>query len=455
MASAKTMDLTEGPILNKMLRFAIPIILGNLLQQLYTAADRVVVGQFAENGANALAAIGVTISPLNLLIGFFVGIATGNNVICANLLGAKNNTDLRKSMHTSILLGLICGVGICVLGILLAPLMLAMMGTPQDVMAQAVLYMRVFFLGVPASLLYNIGAGILRAHGDTKRPMYILMLSGLLNVLLNLVFVIIFHWSVAGVAAATALSHYVSAVAVLWIMFRPKDQYKITIREMRIDKRQMMAVIRIGVPSGLGSMVFSASNIVIQTAMNSLNSAAVIAGKAAATDINNMVYQIQAAFLATCVSFSGQCYGAKQYKRIDKVAITATLTCLSMMGVCSVICAVFAPQLVGLFNSDTEVVGYGSTMLRINTLGILVYVPAEIYLGCSRGMRHAMAPTMLNMVAVCGVRMLWVLLVFPLDPTVPTLYYCFPISWFVSSALQISYYLFVRRKQNKLEAKTA
>ncbi len=452
MASSRTMDLTEGPILNKMLRFAIPIILGNLLQQLYTAADRVVVGQFAENGATALAAIGVTTSPLNLLIGFFVGIATGNNVICANLLGAKNHKDLRKSMHTSLLMGVISGVGICVLGILLTPLLLTWMDTPQDVMAQAVLYMRVYFLGVPASLLYNIGSGILRAHGDTKRPMYILMISGLLNVALNLLFVIGLHMDVAGVATATVLSHYMSAAAVLWIMFTPKDQYKITMREMHIDKAQMMAVIRIGVPSGLGSMVFSASNIVVQTAMNSLDSAAVIAGKAAATDVNTMVYQIQAAFLATCVSFAGQCFGAKKYKRIDKVAATATVACVLMMGSCAVLCGIFAPQLVMLFNTDPEVVQYGSIMLRINTLGIIVYAPAEIYLGCSRGMRRAMVPTVLNMVAVCGVRILWVLAVFPLNPTVEALYYCFPISWAVSSILQFVYYRYVRRKQQRQEA---
>ncbi len=449
MASSKTMDLTEGPILNKMLRFAVPIILGNLLQQLYTAADRVVVGQFATDGAAALAAVGVTTAPLNLLIGFFVGIATGNNVICANLLGARNHTDLRKSMHTSLMMGLIAGVGISVFGILLAPAILLWMATPADVMAPAVLYMRLYFLGVPASLLYNIASGILRAHGDTKRPMYILMLSGLLNVALNLVFVVSMHMDVAGVAVATALSHFVSAAAVLVIMFSRKDQYKLTMGEMRMDKAQMMAVIRIGVPSGLGSVVFSASNIVVQTAMNSFDSAAVIAGKAAATDINTLVYQIQAAFLATCVSFAGQCFGAKKYKRIDKVASTATLACVLMMGSCAVLCAIFAPQLVRLFNTDPEVVQYGSTMLRINTLGIIVYAPAEIYMGCSRGMRRALAPTLLNMIAVCGVRILWSLVVFPMNPTVSMLYYCFPISWAISSVLQIAYYCHARRKLDK------
>ena len=238
-------------------------------------------------------------------------------------------------------------------------------------------------------------------------------------------------------------------------MFSPKDQYKLTVKEMRIDKKQMMAVIRIGVPSGLGSMVFSASNIVVQTAMNSFDSAAVIAGKAAATDINSMVYQIQAGVYAACVSFAGQCFGAKKYKRIDKVATTATAVCVISMGTCAVLCAIFASQLVGLFNADPNVVKYGSTMLRINTLGIIVYTPAEIYLGCSRGMRRAMAPTMLNMIAVCGVRILWVLLVFPMNPTVSMLYYCFPISWAVSSILQFSYYCYIRKKLDKQEIQSA
>jgi putative MATE family efflux protein len=330
-------------------------------------------------------------------------------------------------------------------------MMLAWMNTPADVMGQALLYMRIYFIGVPASLLYNIASGILRAHGDTKRPMYILMLSGLMNVALNLMFVVLMHMDVAGVALATILSQYMSAIAALWIMLSHKDQYKLTMKEMRIDKVQMLAVIRIGVPSGLGSMVFSASNIVVQTAMNSLNSAAVIAGKAAATDINSLVYQIQAGIYAACVSFAGQCFGAKKYKRIDKVATTATALCVTSMGVCAVLCAIFAPQLVGLFNTDPDVVQYGSIMLRINTLGIIVYVPAEIYLGCSRGMRRAMAPTMLNMIAVCGVRMLWATVVFPLNPTVSMLYYCFPISWAVSSILQIIYYYHIRKKLDKQE----
>lgn len=449
MASSRTMDLTTGPVGKLLLRFAIPIILGNLLQQLYGAADRVVVGQFAENGATALAAIGATSSAINLVLGLFIGIGTGINVICANLLGSKDMGALRKGMHTAVLSGLLCGILLGVAGYIMTPAILAWMGTPLSVTPQAVTYMQLYFLGVPASLLYNFGAGILRAYGDTKRPMYILVISGLVNVVLNLVFVIGLRMSVAGVALATAISQYFSAIAVMYILFAPRDQYRLKLGELGIDKKQFLAIIRVGIPSGLGSIVFSSSNVILQSSLNTFNSDAVIAAKTIAVDLNTLIWQIQGALSAACVSFAGQCYGAGNYKRIDKVASHATGLCFILMGIPIILCTVFMPQVIGIFNGDPEVLHYGIPLMIINIPCLFLYIPAELYMGCSRGMKRAVAPTVLNMLSVCLPRILWVLFVFPAFRSVTVLYLCYPISWTISSLTQMGFYFHTRRKMNR------
>ena len=247
-------------------------------------------------------------------------------------------------------------------GVLTAPLILGWMDTPASISRSATMYMQIYFLGVPASLVYNIGAGILRSYGDTKRPMFILILSGLVNVVLNVVLVLGFHMDVAGVAIATVVSLYASAGAIWWILFNKKDQYRLSVKELSIDKTQLMAVIRVGVPSGLGSVVFSASNVILQSAVNSFDNAAIIAGKTAANDINALIYQIEAGLLAACVSFSGQCYGAKKLDRIGKVATTATALSFVATAVLVLPCVLFSRQVIGLFNSEPEVMEYGSTL---------------------------------------------------------------------------------------------
>ncbi len=452
----RTMDLTEGSILKKMLRFAMPVIVGNLLQQLYTVADRVVVGRFAEDGATALAAVGASAQPVNLVLGFFLGIATGSGILCANMLGSGDQEGLRKNMHTAVLMGIFCGVLMSVVSIPLVDVFLRWLGTPESVLPKAVLYMQLFLVGVPASLVYNIASGILRAHGDTKRPMYCLTISGIVNVALNLVLVLGMKMDVAGVAIATVISQYLSAGALVWILFSPKDQYRLCWEELRMDKKQARDILRVGVPSGLGGIVFSASNLTVQSAVNSLannvtNGAALIAGKTAANDINAFIYQMHGALAASCVSFAGQCYGAKKYKRIDKVAITGVWLSVAFMAVPIILSCIFAPQAIGLFNRDEEVMAYGARFLRILTLSLFLFTPAECYSACSRGMRRAMMPTVMNLVAICGTRVAWVLFVFPRFQTIEGLYLSNPVSWVVSCVLQVSYYIYSRRKIAKEE----
>lgn len=451
MRKSHAIDLTHGSIMKKMIAFAVPIMLGNILQQLYNVADRVVVGQFAANGEVALAAVGSTSSLINLILALFNGLAVGVNVLCANLLGAKREKELRENMHTSMLLAVISGLAVGLLGIVLSKAVLQLMDTPADVLNAATLYMQIYFMGVPALLVYNFGAGIMRAFGDTKRPMYILLVSGLVNVILNVVLVVGFKRGVDGVAIATAVSQLLAAIVVLKILFDRKDQYGLTVKQLKIHKKQLIAVVRVGIPSGFGSMAFSLSNVLMQSAVNSFDSAAVIAGKTAAMDITAIIYQVQAALYATCVSFSGQCYGAGLLKRIDKLVVKACLVCEVAFATMAVVCTIFPRQLIALFNSNPDVIDVGVMLLLLQIWGYLLYAPSEMFLGCLRGMKLAVMPSMLNLIAICVPRLIWIWFIFPLNPTLLMLYLCYPISWTISSTFQGTYYFIYRKKLDRQE----
>ena len=449
MGATKRMDLTRGSVIKQMLLFAFPIMLGNILQQLYNVADRVVVGQFAENGEVALAAVGATSSATLLILGLFGGIAVGANVICANLLGARQQEQLRQSMHTSVLVAGICGVGVGLFGVLASKWILELMDTPASVLADATLYMQIYFMGTPGSLVYNFSSGIMRAHGDTKRPMYILLVSGLVNVALNLALVIGCKMGVEGVAIATIVSQYISAVWALWIMFDPKDIYQLRLPELKIHKNHLIAIVRIGIPNGLGGMVFSLSNVIIQSSINSFDSAIIMAGKTASSDLASLIYQVEAALYATCVSFAGQCYGAKEYKRIDMLMRRGIALLEGAYVILSGITTVFARQLIGLFNPNPDVIDIGVSLYLVQCWGYMLYAPAEICLGCLRGMKYSTMPTFLNLLGVCMPRLLWVWFVFPYYRTILFLFMCYPISWIISTIMQSSYYFHVRKKQNR------
>ena len=445
MGKTKSLDLTQGSVTKKLIAFAIPILLTNVMQHLYTVADRVVVGQFAENGKLALAAVGSTSSATTLFLNVFNGLAVGANVICANRRGAKDQKGLELCSHSSMLLSVVIGLCVSLLGILVCKPMLTMMGTPGDILDLSTLYMRLYFLGIPAASIYAFGANILRAHGDTKRPMMILGISGLVNVFLNLVLVIGFHMSVAGVAIATIAAQYVSAVWVVCILVSKKGEYQMSFKKLRFHGESMRAVVRVGVPSGLNGMVFTVSNLILQTALNGFGSAA-IAGKTAALDISTLVYQgIGACYLAS-VSFSGQCYGARQYKRIDSLVLRGTGLCIGYVAVMATICTLFPKTLLGMFNSDPEVIRIGTSLLLINSWGYILYATSETTLGCLRGMGKSTIPMLLNFTGICLPRIIWVLAIFPLNHDITFLYLCYPISWTISAILQLSYYLICRRK---------
>lgn len=439
------LDLTSGSVTKKLLTFTMPILASNLLQHLYNAADKAVVGRFAANGDMALAATGATGTAITLLLNLFVGLSLGTNVVCANMRGAAKPVELRKAMHTSILMAAILGVFAMVLGICVAEPFLIAMSCPEDVLELATLYMRIYFVGVPFSLLYNFGAAILRAHGDTKRPMNILAVSGLVNVALNLVFVLFCGMDVDGVGWATVISQVVSAVVVLWILFKPDGGYDLNLRELKFHKREVVSVARVGIPCGINGLVFSVANVIIQSSINSLGPVAV-GGGSASGGVAGIVYQVLAAFYSGCISFAGQCYGAGMYKRIDKLVVTSILWSAGIMAVLSTVATLFPKLLLGLFTSNEDFIRSGTPQMLIASWGYILYGVSESFLGCLRGMRRSGMPTLLNAVFICVPRLIWVFAVFPLCRTVWFLYLCYPISYVFSATAQGLYYYKVRKK---------
>lgn len=455
LTKKNTLDMTQGPIAKKLFSFAIPLILSLVLQQLYNLADRAVVGQFAANGKEALAAIGATSSITALLLNMSNGLASGVNVRCSNLKGAGKEETLRKSMHTGVLLAIVAGASLGLIGVVISRPMLLLLGTPEAVLDKATLYMQIYFIGLPATTVYNFGAAILRSHGDTKRPMYILMISGLLNVALNLVLVIGFKMDVAGVAIATAVAQALSAFRVMRILFKKNDAYKLRFKELSFHGKSLKVIISIGVPNGLNGILFSLSNLVVQSSINSFNDTAIIAAKTAAADASNLVYQIIHGFALACVSSSGQCHGAKKHKRIDKLAIQGILCCGSLVTASALLMTFFPKFVIGIFNSSPDVISAGKNILLINTWSYLIYTVSDIYLSCTRGMGKSLGITLMNVAAIILPRMLWIWFVFPQCRTIEFLYLCYPISYTISAIAQIIYFKIVRKKvDRRLAAET-
>ena len=452
MQSKKTLDMTQGPVTGKLLSFAVPIIITNLIQQMYTIADRVVVGRFAENGTTALAAVGSTGAITVLFLNLFYGMALGANVTCANYRGAKDGPNLERCMHTAVPFALLGGVIVSILGQFVIVPLLRLLSTPEALMELAELYLRIYFLGVPAILTYNCGANLLRAHGDTKRPMYLLIATGLVNVCLNLVFVIGLHMSVAGVAIATITAQYLNAAVVLWILFSPKGEYKMSVKKLCLDKKMLYSIAKIGIPAGLNATVFSLSNTIILTGVNSFNSAIISAAKTAVSDLSTMIYQVIMGFYAACVRFSGQCFGAKKYRRIDRLGLTAVGVGSAILVVVGVAYTIFGRQLMGLFNSNPEVVEAGLGALMINAWFYFLYLIAEVPLGCTRGMKKSVMPGMLNVIGICAPRILWVAFVFSALKSGVILHdygvllLCYPLSWGISGIFQFFCYRYYRKR---------
>ena len=446
MRKSNSLDMTQGPIVKKLLLFTIPVLLSSLLQHLYTIVGNIVVGNFAADGTMAQAAIGATSHATKMLLNLFLGISLGANVVCSRIRGAKDYTRLRKSMHTAMLLSALLGVALMGLGLLLSGWLLNIMKTPEDVAPYALSYIRIIFLGMPATLIYNFGSAIMRSNGDTTRSMYILGITGLINVALNIVLVAVFQLDAVGVAIATIITQYLSAMAVLWILFSPKQEYQLKLKELVPDGRLMMQIITIGIPCGINGILQSLSNVTLQSTVNGFGKE-VIAGTAAAADISCFAYLVNDAFAAACVSFSGQCCGAKAYKRLDKLARSAAACDSVIVLAMATVITIFARPLLGIFNPNPAVVDAGMFRLLLLSWTTVFFGISESLVGCVRGMGKSLSPTVINLFFLCGVRVAWAMFVFPFLPRDPAyLFLCYPISWVLALVAQWINYIYCRRK---------
>ena len=431
-------QITEGSILKPLLSFFFPILLGTFFQQLYNTVDAIIVGNFV--GTAALGAVGgPTAVVINFLVNLFVGLSSGATVVIAQYYGARQGQELREAVHTGIALALAAGVVINVVGVLLSGPVLRLMGTPEDVMGYALTYLRVYFCGSIASFIYNMGASILRAVGDTRRPLYFLMAACLTNIVLDLLFVVGFHLDVFGAALATILSQVVSAALVAVSLLRPGTVYAVVPREIRFHPDKLRSIVRIGLPAGIQSNMYTISNMVLQSCINSFGTVT-IAAWTAFGKVDGFYWMISGAFGVSITTFVSQNFGAQKYDRVRKgVRVCLAVTFAVTIVISLVFCAA-APLLLRLFTGDQSVIQLGGHIMWYTAPFYATFVCIEIFSGAVRGTGDSLKPMLLTCSGVCVLRVLWVLLVLPHFPVLETVLVSYPISWTVTSILYIIYY---------------
>ena len=434
----KTNQITEGVIWKQLLIFFFPILFGTFFQQLYNTADAMIVGHFV--GKQALAAVGGTTGTLiNLLIGFFTGLASGATVIIAQFYGAKKADKVHWAVHTSIAFSIAAGIGLMIVGIVFSRPMLQVMQTPADVIDYAVLYIRIFFAGTIANLLYNMGAGILRAIGDSKRPLYYLIICCFANIGLDLLFVAVFHMGVAGAALATILSQLLSAVLVLGALMRTKDMYRLEWKKLRIDGIMLKRIIRIGLPAGMESAMYSISNVIVQAGVNTLGTDSVAAW-AAYGKVDGLFWMMVSALGISATTFIGQNYGAKKVERVHQGVRVCMMLAVIMTLIMDGVLLVAGDFLMSMFTSDAAVREIGSQLLHFMVPTFLTYIVIEIFSGALRGVGDAWMPMLIAGVGICSVRILWITFGLPHFPTIIGAAFCYPLSWVLSTIAFIIYY---------------
>ena len=433
----RELDMCSGPILKGILVFAIPIMVMNLLQLLFNAADTIVVGRF--NGKEAMAAVGATGSLVNLLVNLFMGLSVGASVVVAQEYGARSQRGVTRAVHTSMTLSIIGGLAVTALGLFLSRPMLELMGTPEDILELSSLYLRIYFIGMPANLVYNFGAAVLRAAGDSRRPMIFLSVSGCVNVALNLFFVACLDMSVAGVAWATVISQYLSALLVVGFMIRSDSAVRLSLRHLQIHKEEFVRIIRIGVPAGLQGMLFSVSNVLVQSAVNSFGST-MVAAATAASNIQGLTDTANNALYNSAISFTGQNVGAQRFDRVKGIARACSVLVMACWVLICGAMLLFGRQLLSIYTSDPEVIELGMTRLIVLnavyfTGGFMSVIP-----GVTRGMGQSFAPMICTLVGACLLRVVWIMTVFAWWPTIVCLYLCYPVSWTITAIGQFFIY---------------
>ena len=440
---SNSIDMTEGSIFNKIILFAIPLMLSSILQLLFNAADLVVVGKFA--GSESLAAVGSTNALINLLVNLFIGLSMGASVVMGRCIGARRYDEAHKALHTAMAIATVGGVMMIFVGYFASAPMLKLMATPDDVINLSILYMKIYFVGMPGMMAYNFGSAILRSAGDTKRPLYFLTVAGVINVILNLILVIGFHMGVAGVAIATAASQYISGFFVVMALVKSEGYMQLHLKELRFHKNQAIEMIRIGFPAGLQGIIFSISNVLIQSSINSFGKI-VMAGNTAASNIEGFVYTAMNSIYQTALSFTSQNMGAKRYDRIDKILFECQLTVIIIGLVAGLGAYTIGDKLLAIYDSDPEVIGYGLTRMSLVCAPYFLCGMMDVMVGSLRGMGYSIMPMIVSLTGACLFRVIWILTVFAANHTLFTLYISYPISWALTFSIHLLCYLVVRRK---------
>lgn len=444
--SKYNIDMCNGPLFSKIILFSVPLIMSGVLQLMFNAADLIVIGQFASH--ESMAAVGTTMFITNLIVNLFIGLSIGTNVLAANALGAQDRQGLRRAVHTSMAVSLYGGLAMIGIGILVSKPLLVLTSTPESVLPKAFTYMWIYCCGLPFLMLYNFGSAILRAAGDTRRPLYYLVVAGIINVILNLVFVLVLKMDVAGVALATVISQAVSAALVVRVLLWTDEPYRLNWKDMRIDLSTLKSMMWIGLPAGIQGSFFSISNLTIQSSINSFG-ALCMAGNTAALSLESIVYVGSYSYHQTAISFSGQNYGAGKIDRIRK-GILYCLICSSLINaVMGLGFFALGRPLLSIFSTDPEVIHWG--ILRMEVLFTTYFLCGimDVVSGALRGLGHSIGPAVVTLLGVCVLRVVWVFFIFPLNRSMANLMLSYPVSWTITAAVNGAYLFWICRKMSR------
>ena len=436
-------DMCNGSIMDKLISFSLPLMLSGILQLMFNAVDIVVVGRFS--GSQALAAVGSTTALINIFTNLFIGISLGANVLAARFYASGKEKEMSETVHTAITLALISGIIMAVVGLVLAKLALELMGTPSDVIELSTLYMRIYFCGMPFFMLYNYGAAILRAVGDTKRPLIFLIISGVANAGLNMILVIIFHMGVAGVGIGTVISQLISCILVLRCLYKSEGCYQLRFSKLRIQKVYLRQIFQVGIPAGIQSTVINFSNALLQSSVNSFGSTA-MAGYTAANNILGFLYVSVNAVTQACMSFTSQNYGVGKYKRMDRVLINCLILSVIISGVLGCGSYVFGTEILKVYTEDPKVIQCGLEILSMTTVTYFLCGIMDLFPGALRGMGRSGVPMILSIIGTVGTRIVWIFMLFPQHRSLKFLFISYPASWLFTIVMQVICFYFVRKQ---------
>ena len=436
-------DMCNGSIMDKLISFSLPLMLSGILQLMFNAVDIVVVGRFS--GSQALAAVGSTTALINIFTNLFIGISLGANVLAARFYASGKEKEMSETVHTAITLALISGIIMAGVGLLLAKWALWLMGTPSDVIELSTLYMRIYFCGMPFFMLYNYGAAILRAVGDTKRPLVFLIISGVANAGLNMILVIIFHMGVAGVGIGTVISQLISCVLVLRCLYKSEGCYQLRFSKLRIQKVYLRQIFQVGIPAGIQSTVINFSNALLQSSVNSFGSTA-MAGYTAANNILGFLYASVNAVTQACMSFTSQNYGVGKYKRMDRVLINCLILSVVISGVLGCGSYAFGTEILKVYTEDPKVIQCGLEILSMTTVTYFLCGIMDLFPGALRGMGRSGVPMILSIIGTVGTRIVWIFMLFPQHRSLKFLFISYPASWLFTIVMQVICFYFVRKQ---------